>query len=312
MRQVIEFPPFRLDAADERLWRDAQAVRLRPKTFAVLRHLAERPGRLVTKEELFAGVWPGTTVTEDTLTKSIRELREALGDDARAPRFIETVHGRGFRWIAEPAPQAADATFVGREAELRRLDACLAAASDGRRQLVFITGEAGMGKTALVDAFVRRLDGTPIVARGHCIEHHGAGEPYMPILDALAQVGAGAGRERVAAALRRHAPAWLGELPSVVEPSGGAAPERGSTPARMLRELGMALAALAADVPLVLVLEDLHWSDHGTVDALALLARRSEPTRLLVLATVRPVDLLVHGHPLAGVKAELVRQGARH
>jgi DNA-binding winged helix-turn-helix (wHTH) protein len=303
LRQVIEFPPFRLDAADERLSRDAQAVPLRPKTFAVLRHLAERPGRLVTKEEIFDAVWPGTTVTEDTLTKSIRELRIALGDDAREPRFIATVHGRGFRFIAPRASRAAAATFVGREDELRRLESCFATASDGRRQLVFITGEAGIGKTALVDELVGRLDGAALVARGHCIEQHGGGEPYMPILDALAQLGAGPDRERLAAAVRRQAPAWLGELS--IEPAGTTT----STPARMLRELGMALAALAADEPVVLVLEDLHWSDHGTVDGLALLARRSEPARLLVVATVRPVELLVHGHPLAAVKAELVRQG---
>jgi DNA-binding winged helix-turn-helix (wHTH) protein/tetratricopeptide (TPR) repeat protein len=302
LRQVIEFPPFRLDADDERLCRDAQAVPLRPKTFAVLRHLAERPGRLVTKEEIFGAVWPGTTVTEDTLTKSIRELRIALGDDAREPRFIATVHGRGFRFIAPRASRAASAMFAGREDELRRLESCFASASDGRRQLVFVTGEAGIGKTALVDELVRRIDDAALVARGHCIEQHGAGEPYMPILDALAQVSAGPGRERLTAAVRHHAPAWLGELS--IEPA-----RTTSTPARMLRELGMALAALAADEPVVLVLEDLHWSDHGTVDALALLARRSEPARLLVVATVRPVDLLVHGHPLAAVKAELVRQG---
>ncbi len=307
MQPVIVFPPFRLDVADERLWRHTEAVRLRRKTFAVLRVLAEQPGRLVTKEELFAAVWPGTVVTEDTLTKSIGELRDALGDDARAPRFIATVHGRGFRWVASPPADPADGAFVGRDVELQRLDGCFRAAAAGRRQLVFVSGEAGIGKTALVDAFVRRLGGGTLVARGQCIDHHGAGEPYMPLLDALAQAAAGATGGRVADALRRHAPAWLGELASIVGDAG--ATERAGTPARMLRELGMALAALAADEPLVLVLEDLHWSDHGTVDALALLARRSEPARLLVVATVRQVDLLVRDHPLAGVKSELVRHG---
>src|SRR2546428_646534 len=79
------------------LFRDA----LRPKTFAVLRCLGEHPGRLVSKEELLRAVWPDTRVSEAGQRDYIRELRKALGDDSGAPQFIETVHGRGYRWIAE-------------------------------------------------------------------------------------------------------------------------------------------------------------------------------------------------------------------
>jgi len=77
-----------------------QAISLRPKTWAVLCYLAERPGLLVTKEELLNAVWGGTTVTEATLTKSIGEIREALHDEVRRPRFLETVHRRGFRFVS--------------------------------------------------------------------------------------------------------------------------------------------------------------------------------------------------------------------
>jgi predicted ATPase len=73
----------------------------------------------------------------------------------------------------------------------------------------------------------------------------------------------------------------------------------------MLRELAEGLEALSAERPLVLVLEDLHWSDASTVEALAMLARRREPARLLVLDTYRPVDLIVHDHPLRVLKQEL-------
>jgi hypothetical protein len=314
-RTLIEFPPFRLDLAAEQLWRDRAAIALRPKTFAVLRYLVERPGRLVTREELFAAVWRDTVVTDDTLTRSIRELRQAFGDDPRAARYIETVPRRGFRWLGgrTPATDVPAVACVGREEELGQLAAALDAALAGRRQVVFVTGEAGIGKTTLIDAFVRRhatrVDGSLLVGRGHCIESAGPGEPYMPLLDAFGQLAAGPARELVAATFRQHAPAWLARLPSLSEDAEREALGRvTATRERMLRELAVALVALSATVPLVLVLEDLHWSDHATSDVLALVARRAEPARLLVLGAVRPVELLVSGHPLAAMKAELVRQ----
>jgi DNA-binding winged helix-turn-helix (wHTH) protein len=97
---VLLFPPFRLDLVNEQLWRDSQVVPLRPKTFAVLRYLVEHPGRLVTKEELLQAVWAGTQVSEAGQRDYIRELRQALEDTPQTPRFIETVHGRGYRFVA--------------------------------------------------------------------------------------------------------------------------------------------------------------------------------------------------------------------
>src|SRR5262245_49610999 len=170
-RQVT-FDAFHLDIGRHRLWRGEQEIPLRPKAWDVLCYLLERPGLLVTKDVLHRAIWPDTAVSDDTLTKVIAELRQALGDDARAPRVIETVHGRGFRLVAEVsglasatgAPTAAtDAApptaasrrgelataFVGRQAELARLDECLRFAAEGARQLAFVTGEAGIGKTTL-------------------------------------------------------------------------------------------------------------------------------------------------------------------
>src|SRR5262245_43133509 len=98
---VLYFAPFRLDVADAQVWREDEALELRPKTFAVLRYMAERSGRLVTKDELLHGVWGGTFVGEAVLKNCIRELRTALGDAVQAPRFIATVHRRGYRFIAK-------------------------------------------------------------------------------------------------------------------------------------------------------------------------------------------------------------------
>src|SRR5271169_1472662 len=107
------FPPFRLDAANEQLWRDSKLVDLRPKTFEVLLYLVQNAQRLVTKRELLDTVWAGASVSDELLRGYIRELRDALGDDAKKPRYIETVPTRGYRFLpavsnesAVPAPRS--------------------------------------------------------------------------------------------------------------------------------------------------------------------------------------------------------------
>ena len=97
----IIFDPFCLDLTNECLWDGTQAIKIRPKPFAVLQYLLARSGKLVTKEELLNAVWPGTFVGEAVLKVAIRQLREALRDDPKSPRFIETAHRRGYRFIAE-------------------------------------------------------------------------------------------------------------------------------------------------------------------------------------------------------------------
>src|SRR5262245_3063396 len=168
----VTFAGFRLDAYNEQLWRGTQAIALRPKVFAVLRHLVEHAGQLVTKQQLLDAVWPGTYVTDAVLKDSIKQLRDALGDDAGTPRFIETAHRRGYRFIGPiskeepaaagraPAPRAPQplaaparsATVLGREAELTTLRGYLEHALAGERELVFVTGEPGIGKTTLARA----------------------------------------------------------------------------------------------------------------------------------------------------------------
>jgi TolB-like protein len=96
----IVFPPFRLDLRAGQLLRDRTPVHLRPKTFAVLCYLAERPGELVTKDALLDAVWNDVVVSQDVVRISAGELRAALDDDWTSPRFIETVHRRGYRFVA--------------------------------------------------------------------------------------------------------------------------------------------------------------------------------------------------------------------
>jgi len=103
----VTFSGFRFDATNEQLSQGVQAIPLRPKAFAVLAHLVEHAGQLVTKQQLLEAVWPGTFVTDAVLKDSIRQLRDALGDDAESPRFIETAHRRGYRFIGRISDESA-------------------------------------------------------------------------------------------------------------------------------------------------------------------------------------------------------------
>src|SRR5262247_2377525 len=101
--QRIIFKPFSLDLINECLWRGSKSIKLRPKAFAVLSYLLARPGQLVTKEQLLNSIWPETFVGDAVLKVTIRQLREALDDDPKSPRFIETAHRRGYRFIGQIA-----------------------------------------------------------------------------------------------------------------------------------------------------------------------------------------------------------------
>ena len=175
---------------------------------------------------------------------------------------------------------------------------------------MFLSGEAGIGKTAVLDAFRGRASADPdlLVAHGACLEHYGAAEAYLPVLEAFGRLLREPGAERVIRVLKTHAPTWLVQLPWLEERSDREALSReplGITKERMLREMAEALEALTAKTPLLLVLEDLHWSDYSTLDLLGMLARRQESARLLVVGSYRSVDVIVAGHPLRALIQEL-------
>ncbi len=191
--------------------------------------------------------------------------------------------------------------FVGRDEELAHLEHAYAAAVTGTRRLTFVSGEPGAGKTTLVGAFLTGLDPGVAVGRGQCVESRGSGEAYMPVLEALGRLCRGEHGDRLQALLHERAPTWLLQIPWLVDEQERAGLELrvvGSTRDRMLREIMEALEAFAADEPVVLVLEDLHWADYSTLDLLDMLARRFEPARLFVVGTLRPAEVRADGHPL--------------
>jgi DNA-binding winged helix-turn-helix (wHTH) protein len=304
-----------LDKVNECLWHhrdngEDERVRLTPKAFAVLQYLVEHPGRLLTQNELLEAAWPDTFVQPEVLKSQILDIRRVLGDDSKNPRFIETLPRRGYQFIApvtqgssstSPSNELASLRVVGRTTQLDQLRACLRKSLEHERQVVFITGETGIGKTTLADEFMRRvaIDFSDIrIARGQCVEGFGSKEEYYPILEALSQLCNGSGADKVVQTLLAHAPTWLVQFPALVRREQRDTLQQeivGATRERMLREIGDALETISLEKPLLLILEDLHWSDRSTVDFISSLARRRSSGKLMFIGTYRPVDTVKVG-----------------
>src|SRR5688572_24622833 len=280
----LRFDAFELDEADARLKRAGRAVPLPPKAFAVLCALARQPGVLVTKANLLDAVWGHQHVSESVLKTTISQVRAALADDAQSPRFIETASRLGYRFIghaaqgvpvaAAPAasampaavqPSASSANRIGRRAPLARLAESWRRASGGERQIVWLAGDAGVGKTTLLDAFLRDLAGAAVIYC-QCVEQHGAGEPYLPVLQGLAELTRD--HPQVLPLLRRVAPTWLVQMPWLTNEAERATLARelaGTGAERMVREMNEFAARLSETLPVVFVIEDLHWCDQATL-----------------------------------------------
>jgi DNA-binding winged helix-turn-helix (wHTH) protein len=330
------------------LRRNGEVLHVEPQVFDVLLYLLRHRLEVVSREELLEAVWGDGFVTEATLNSRIMAVRKAIGDDGRTQQLIKTVRGRGFRFVGAveerdelhthnertdadedeagesttivglSSPASTDAlntlpTF-GRATEMRHLRQRLKLSLAGQRQLIFLTGEAGIGKTTLLQTLLAeaKTQGELWVLQGQCLDQHGVGEPYMPLLSALGQLCREPHGDRVTALLMQCAPTWLVQMPSLV---GQAELELlqqrtlGATRERMLREMVETLETMSAERALLLVLEDLHWSDHATLDLLSWLARRPEAARLMMIGTYRPADAAAGGHPLRALAQELRIRG---
>lgn len=237
--------------------------------------------------------------------------------DDRHPTASELAHAlRSMRnepvAIARPSAERKPEAFVGRDREMSKLHEIARRAVDGAGSIVFLTGEPGLGKSVLASAFLfDAVRDYPhlLVARGTCVEQYGAGEAYLPFLDALTGLLSGPDRERIMAVLRRHAPTWCLQFPGVFGSTSTMEQLRhesiGATKERMLREFGDAISAVAAAGPIAFLLEDLHWSDPASVDLLRHLGGRAGRHRLLVIGTFRVIDAERANHPITNCAREL-------
>lgn len=321
MGPVKLFQSFRLDTVNHCVWRAGTRVPLTPKAFDLLRYLVEHSGRVVSQNEILEALWPDTYVNPEVIKKYILSIRRVLGDSPDKPEFIETIPRRGYRFLARVTDESdatppsassavAKANVVGREAVIAELEHHLATALAGRRQLIFVTGEAGIGKTTVVDLFHQRSAGHANlrIARGQCVEGFGGKEAYYSMLEALGQLTRDRDSDHIIENLAKRAPTWLIQFPALLEPEQRQSLQTeiiGASRERMVREICELLEALTSDTPLMIVLEDLHWVDPSTLDVISALARRREPAKLFLLCTYRPVDVVLSQGQLKSLKQDL-------
>lgn len=290
-----KFGDFQFDSVNECVWRSGERLTLTPRPFAVLRHLIQNPQRLVTHDELLETLWPETYVQPQVLRTYILELRKLLTDDPASPKYIETIPKRGYRFLAvvtqENNGNSERDAFVGRDAELDALHVQLDRTRKADRPTLFLTGEAGIGKTALIDTFCNRIlaDRVPVrIARGQCVEGFGGKEALYPVREALNGLSS-AEDAKVRTLLIAAVPGWFTQ-------NGHAAPS--------LSDICEALETLSQNEIVLLVFEDIHWADPSTLDLIAVLARRRTRAKLMLLASFRPADVESQ-HPLRRLRQDL-------
>jgi DNA-binding winged helix-turn-helix (wHTH) protein/tetratricopeptide (TPR) repeat protein len=316
------FHAFRVDTINQCLWRGDERVPLAPKAFDLLRYLVEHADRLVTQEEILEALWADTYVNPEVVKKYILGIRKVLGDRHEKPEFIRTFPKRGYQFVAPVSddrqtsvarPAAQSKPFIDRPTVRAHIEGYLERAARGARQVAFVVGDAGVGKTTFVDLFMQRVGLRPDVriARGQCIEAFAGQEAYYPVLEAVDQLVRRSDDQQLVQMLRQCAPTWLLQFPALVKADQRDALQRetiGATRERMVREICELFEAIATDRLLIVVLEDVHWADLATLDVLSAFARRRDPARVLIIATQRPSagavkspstrlrqDLAVHG-----------------
>lgn len=331
---AFRFGVYVADLRSCELYREGTKTKLQEQPFKVLAVLLERAGETVTREELREKLWPCDTFVDfdHGINVAVAKLRDTLCESSEQPQFIETVGRRGYRFItpvervwkktgsvapsfstnspAFPAPRHS----VGREKERAGLAAAFTCAAAGRGALACVAGEPGIGKTTLVQDFLAGLDANGKsfgLAIGRCSQRLAGEEAYLPFLEALESLARSGGGVR--SKLRELAPSWYAQLfpLSESEPFDAALLEyaRSTTQERVKRELATFLSEITRQEPLVLFFDDVHWTDPSTVDLLAHLATNFDGTKILVIVTYRPSELLLLKHPFIAVKREIQTRG---
>ncbi len=318
-----------LDSENFRLSHAGTQVRVEPKVFDFLVLLVVNRDRVMSKTELLDTLWPDEHVGDAVLPRCVAAARKMLGDTRSRQAVIQTLHGRGYRFVAQtrevgvsafedagrlaevavaravsqPNPAPPEEPFVGRDRIIVSLRSALADAVAGKGRLCLLVGEPGIGKTRTSDevAAVARQRGASVFV-GHCIEGEGAPAywPWLQVLRALAR--------------EREGDAIVAELGDAAEEilTPGTSPDSALAAAGenarflLFYRICQALREAARRGPRVIVLDDLHWADTPSLLLLRFAARELADTAILMLGTYRDVELR-RGHPLASLLGELAR-----
>jgi DNA-binding winged helix-turn-helix (wHTH) protein/tetratricopeptide (TPR) repeat protein len=294
-----KFAGFDLDSDAYKLTRGGCEIHLQPLVFDVLHYLIRHRDRIVSKEELLDALWEDGTGNDAAVTWSISHVRRALEQTRWQKAPIETLHGRGYRFVGDlialdnapptltppPEPPVIEAPlpFVGRGEVMEQLQAQLNAAEHGTGNLTVLVGEAGIGKTRCASELARKAETRGfLVLNASSVEGVGAPvfHPWQQIVRGLAQV-----EQR----LRQPANALLAQLSAALQGSLAArTPETVTSNRVRLFDAAVQLLLEAARlIPLLLLFDDLHWADAGSIELLSFAAPELLLGRCMVLGTRR-------------------------
>jgi eukaryotic-like serine/threonine-protein kinase len=303
---LYDFREFTLDMRNFELRRGRDRVPLERRVFDLLAYLIRHRTRVVPKSELFREVWSGRVVTEASLSVAMTAARRSLGDNTSHPTFIETHHGRGYRFVAPVVERdhgvlsgggsvsgmAIEASpFVGRDNELQAIDLAIESTRRGRMRIVLVSGEAGIGKTRFLEEIKRRSEDAGFrVIIGHSPDEAGS-PPYWPWTQLLRGYLEAAESEQIP----RLTASELQLLTHILPPGEPTDATNGSPRIadhvqarfRMFDGVSRFLERIARRNPLVVALEDIHRSDEASLLLLSFLAGASLHAPLLVVATYR-------------------------
>lgn len=314
----VSFDDFELDRDECQLYRAGLPVPIEPRALALLLYFVANPARLITRDELVTNVWQAQVLSEGVLASTVAKLRKAIAQDSERREPLETVRGRGYRWHAQAQPQPVEGVsvahdpFIARAAQLLQLTEAAGRAAAGSGQLIFVSGDAGMGKTRLLHELEQRA-----LALGYRV-FRGAGYdaqavpaywPWVEILRAAHQ-------QLTAAGFCAHLPTSCAGLQQLVPELCGVA--GAGTPATaqrfaLMNDLSCFIESCSRELPLLIVIDDLHWADAGTIELLAYCARVLTRARVLLVAAAREHELAGQdAGRAAGAEARSLLQDALH
>lgn len=260
---------------------------------------------------------PGVSADLETVLLKMLEKDPRLRPGAADVAHRLSRAGRGRSTQEQGSTQSENVgAMVGRDEQEEALFEMFESARKGHGRLACVTGEPGMGKTTLVEGFLRKLssgDEPCLIARGRCSERLAGTEAYLPLMEALDSLLRDNSSGQVVETMKLLAPTWYFRIAPVTSEDSASSKllddARAASQERMKRELFSFLEELSREAPVVFFFDDLHWADASTIDFLAYMGVHSEGLRFLTVATYRPSDMLLADHPFIGVKRELQARG---
>jgi serine/threonine protein kinase/tetratricopeptide (TPR) repeat protein len=321
--------PFRAGSARELINRQMEAParisELRPETPGAIQRIVNQ--MLAIAPEGRPQSAPGVAAIVDQAMRDRIETRPVQPAPDSEPHFetrpVQPAPDSEPHWSLSAEPIVRPRPF-GRERECAELMAGFESVAAGHGQLVCVTGEPGIGKTTVVEAFLNQASAggrSPLIARGRCSERLEGTGAYLPLLEAMEGLsrnpirGAGQAREDVDRLMERTAPTWRAQItPRPIAPEGSAPAlndKKAASLEQMKRELRAFFQELSLRRPVVLFIDDLHWSDISTIDLLAFLGSKFDQLRMLIVVTYRPSELLLARSPFVQVMLDFQSRGLR-